>query len=293
MALLRELYRKSGAVAFSLPEEEFCAILRRIGEKYLPAGAKPSDQRAFFLSLRVEELALARACAAGHQQAWEVFLTRYREKLYEMSLRIVRESSRARQLADSLYAELYGMSSRDGVRVSKLSFYTGRGSLEGWLRTVLAQEHVNQYRRHKREISLDEESEDGAQFEAPQAEEIAAADPRLAAAVDEALNALAAEDRFVLAAYFLDDRTLAEVARTLRVHESTISRKLDKLTRTLRKQIMAGLGRRGMSRRQAQEALEVDVRDLRLDIRKNLSQDSGGRAFSGQKSPARGGDGSE
>jgi hypothetical protein len=77
------------------------------------------------------------------------------------------------------------------------------------------------------------------------------------------------------------------------VHESTISRKLDKLTRTLRKQIMAGLARRGMSRRQAQEALEVDVRDLHLDIRKNLSQDSGDRAFSGQKSPARGGDGSE
>ena len=57
----------------------------------------------------------------------------------------------------------------------------------------------------------------------------------------------------------------------LGVHESTISRKLDKLAKSLRKQIMAGLNRRGMSRRQAEEALDVDVRDLQVDIRRSLS----------------------
>ena len=47
-----------------------------------------------------------------------------------------------------------------------------------------------------------------------------------------------AEDRFILASYYLDGRTLAEIARTLAVHESTISRKLDKLAKSLRKQIV-------------------------------------------------------
>ena len=125
---------------------------------------RPSQLRAFFLSLRVDELALARACAAGNNSAWEIFLTRYREKLYLSALRIAREDSAARELADTLYADLYGTITRDGQRVSKLASYSGRGSLEGWLRTVLAQEYVNRYRRTKRLVSLDEESEEGVQI---------------------------------------------------------------------------------------------------------------------------------
>jgi len=84
----------------------------------------------------------------------------------------------------------------------------------------------------------------------------------------------------VLAAYFLDGRTLAEIARMLGVHESTISRKVDKLAKSLRKKILANMMQQGMARRQAEEALEVDVRDLRLDIRRSLAQESPAPAFS-------------
>ena len=198
----------------------------------------------------------------GNNSAWEIFLTRFREKLYLAALRIAREDSAARDLADTLYADLYGTSTRDGQRVSKLASYTGRGSLEGWLRTVLAQEYVNRYRRTKRLVSLEEESEEGVQFAAPEAQPCASADTRLEQATDEVLASSLPEDRAVLGAYYLDGRTLAEIARMLGVHESTISRKLDKLAKSLRKQILAALTRRGMSRRQAEEALEVDVRDL-------------------------------
>ena len=228
----------------------------------------------------MDELALSRACAAGNDKAWEIFLTRFREKLYGAALRIAREDSAARDLADTLYADLYGTATRDGQRVSKLSSYTGRGSLEGWLRTVLAQEYVNRYRRGKRLVSLDEESEEGAQFQAADPEPTAPADSRLAQATDEVLASLAPEDRTVLSAYYLDGRTLAEIARMVGVHESTISRKLDKLAKSLRKQILTGLTRRGMSRRQAEEALEVDVRDLQVDIRRSLAQDSPTSSFS-------------
>jgi hypothetical protein len=38
-----------------------------------------------------------------------------------------------------------------------------------------------------------------------------------------------------------------------------------------------------MSRRQAEEALDVDVRDLALDIRKTLTQESAPTAFSKKK----------
>jgi RNA polymerase sigma-70 factor (ECF subfamily) len=285
--LLADLHAKSGCEKIGLTRESFSVILCEVGSKHATATTSETEIRTFFLSLRIDELALARACAAGVNSAWEIFLTRFREKLYLSALRIARVDSAARELADTLYADLYGTNTRDGQRVSKLASYTGRGSLEGWLRTVLAQEYVNRYRRTKRLVSLDEESEEGVQFQAPEPDPIPPADQRLVQATDEALASLPAEDRVVLGAYYLDGRTLAEIARILGVHESTISRKLDKLAKALRKQIVAALVRRGMSRRQAEEALEVDVRDLQLDIRRSLAQESSPPAFSEKRVEAR------
>jgi RNA polymerase sigma-70 factor (ECF subfamily) len=285
--LLADLHAKAGCEKIGLLRESFSAILCEIGSKQATATTSESELRTFFLSLRVDELALARACAAGNNTAWEVFLTRFREKLYLAALRIAREDSAAHELADTLYADLYGTATRDGQRVSKLSSYTGRGSLEGWLRTVLAQEYVNRYRRTKRLVSLDEESEEGIQFRAPDPEPAPGSDSRLSQATDEALASLASEDRVVLSAYYLDGRTLADIARMLGVHESTISRKIDKLAKSLRKQIIAALMRQGMSRRQAEEALDVDVRDLQLDIRRSLTQESSAQPFSEKRVEAR------
>ncbi len=281
--MLADLHRKSGCETMGLSRESFAAILCEVAAKYLPAGAGHAETSMFLLGLRVEELALARACAAGHNAAWEIFLTRYRERLYLSALRIAREDSAARDLADTLYAELYGTTIRDGERVSKLASFTGRGSLEGWLRTVLAQEFVNRYRRTKRLVSLDEEGEDGSQFAAPEPEPAPSPDSRLEFATDAALASLSGEERMILAAYYLDGRTLAEIARMLGVHESTISRKVDKLAKSLRKKVLANMIQQGMARRQAEEALEMDVRDLRLDIRRSLAQESPPPAFSGKR----------
>ena len=290
-SFVAELYQKSRGQEFGLSRDQFEGILQDIAKKYLPPQATQSEIRGLYASLRLEELVLARACAAGQEKAWEAFLLRYRQKLYDIAGYVAKESSTARELADSIYADLYGMAARDGQRVSKLASYAGRGSLEGWLRTVMAQEHINRYRRQRRLVSLDEETEDGVQFATAEPEPASNVDPRVEAATDEALAALPPEDRLILASYFLDNRTLAEIARTLGMHESTISRKVDKLTKSLRKQILAGLGRRGMSRRQATEALDVDVRDLRLNVRNRLQENSTA-AFSRKKVEASAGKGS-
>jgi RNA polymerase sigma-70 factor (ECF subfamily) len=138
-------------------------------------------------------------------------------------------------------------------------------------------------------VSLDEETEEGGQFAAATPEEAVPANPMLERATDEALRALNSQDRFVLASYFLDGRTLAEIARALSVHESTISRKVEKLTKNLRKQIQKNLVRHGMNRRQAEEALSTNVQDLTLDLRASLAQDSAAAAFS--EKGAKAGDG--
>ena len=190
-SVITELYEKTGNSGLS--REQFAAVLNEVAVKYLPADASVRQTAELYASLRVEELALARACAAGQERAWEVFMARYREKLYDIAAYIAKESSAARELADSLYADLYGTTIRDGQRVSKLASYTGRGSLEGWLRTVMAQEFVNRFRRQRRLVSLDEESEDGAQFAATVPESAAVVDPRVEAATDEVLSRVTAE----------------------------------------------------------------------------------------------------
>ena len=280
-----DLYGKSKAAEFGIAGEEFLSILHQVSAK----NPSTTSFDEFASHLRVEDLVLARACAAGNQRAWEVFLLRFREKLYDMARQITREDSSGRELADSVYADLFGTKTREGTRLSKLLSYSGRGSLDGWLRTVLAQEYVNTYRKQRRLVSLDEESEDGVQFAASLSEPVNPANSRLEQATDEALRCLDAAERFLLASYFLHGRTLAEIARALAVHESTISRKLDKLTRGLRKQVIKNLLRSGMSRRQAEEALSTDVRDLTLDLRASLAQDSVGSAFS--EKPAKAGEG--
>jgi RNA polymerase sigma-70 factor, ECF subfamily len=279
-SVMAEIYDRSGAEAFGISPEQFAGLVEEVAAKSLPATALPLAKVEFSKTLRLEELVLARACASGNERAWEVFLLRYRERLYEIARQITREDSTGRELADLVYADLFGTRMREGNRVSRLTYYSGRGSLDGWLRTVLAQEYVNTYRKQRRLVSLDEESEEGVQFAAAAGESAVLADPRLENAIDQALRSLAAEERFILASYFLDGRTLAQIARALSVHESTISRKIEKLTKGLRKQIVKNLVRQGMSRRQAEEALSADVRDLALDIRASLAQDSVAGSFS-------------
>jgi RNA polymerase sigma-70 factor (ECF subfamily) len=267
----RELYRESEAAKYGLSEADFVGILAEVACQYLPAGTPADEADLFCRSLRLEELALARACAAGSETGWEVFLTRYRARLYEMALAIAREETLARELADSVYAELYGVSTRAGHRVSKLSYYTGRGSLEGWLRTVLARDFVDRCRSLKRTVSLEEREEAGERLASGPAPAAAVFDPRLERATDEALAALGSEERFVLAAYFLDGRTFAQIGQILQAHESTVSRRVGRLTVKLRKTVIGNLRKQGLDRRAAEEALSAaDVRDMGVDVRGRL-----------------------
>src|SRR6266542_4515583 len=168
-----ELYVTSRAQEFSLAPDQFLILIEGIAATH---GARPEE---FCLTLRVEDLVLARACAAGNERAWEAFMLRFREKLYDVARQITREDSAGRELADSVYADLYGTRTREGERLCKLNSYSGRGSLEGWLRTVLAQEYVNRYRRTRRLVSLDEESEEGTQYAPPADEPLTPLDTRL------------------------------------------------------------------------------------------------------------------
>lgn len=196
------------------------------------------------------------------------------EKLYRAARAIAPVESVARELADSVYADLFGTRlDKDGRRISKLESYLGRGSLEGWLRMVLAQDYVNRFRAERRLVGF-VDAIDCRSPACPAAPENA----KLASATDAALAELSSQERFLLAAYYLDGRTLAEIGRILRAHESTISRRLEKTTAALRKRIVKKLCEAGVGRRGAEEVLNAGVHDLNLDIRDRLTQERQGES---------------
>jgi RNA polymerase sigma-70 factor (ECF subfamily) len=266
--LLEELWEKAEAGSCGLTAGEFQLALTSVGAKAnhgLPAGGEPapSQKAAFFRSLHLSELALAHGCALGREMAWERFLGLYRSSLVQAAIGITGSATLGEELADSLYAELYGLRQVEGQRRSPLSSYSGRGSLLGWLRTTLVQRFRDHYRRTYRETPLDDfDSPAPAPTAAPPIETTV-----LARAVGRTLEALDPEDRFLLVAYYLDRQTLLEISRTINVHEATVSRRVKRLLAGLRNRLIRNLVSCGLTRAAALEALGTDPRDMEINLR--------------------------
>ena len=280
--LIQELWRAAEAETCGLGMQEFSIVLRSIGEKVnygLPPGivADSVSRAAFFRSLHLAELALAHACALGREAAWEMFLRRYRASLVQAAVSITGSATLGQDLADSLYAELYGLRQTEVNRRSPLASYSGRGSLLGWLRTTLVQRFRDHHRRTYRETPLDDVDRPAPAPPAEAPTELA----RLTVCVARVLRDLGAEDRFLLAAYYLDRQTLLQIAQTLHVHEATISRRLKRLAESLHKQLVENLVSSGLSKAAAQEVLGADPRDIEINLR-SLLQTSQTSPFSNQ-----------
>jgi RNA polymerase sigma-70 factor, ECF subfamily len=268
-----ELWRAAGAELVELSRGEFAGALETIGARDnfgLDPGKQANDKQRemFWRSLHLEELAIARGCALGRESAWRRFFAQYREQLTRAAVEMTGSAALGEDLASALYSELFGITEREGKGCSPLLRYSGRGSLMGWLRAVLAQRSVNQYRKIGRETELGEIEPAAPAFEQLKPERL----EHLRASLKMTLSAASAEERFLLSAYYLDQHTLHEMSRVLRVHVATVSRKLKRATEHLRKQLVRSLMARGLSRRAAEEALGTDPRDVDINLRQLLQK---------------------
>lgn len=266
------LWRESGGAEFDLSKSDLRKALLGVGIKHnfgLDPGieANIAQREAFWRRLHLTDFALAQACALGSDAAWQQFIARLRAPLTEAAIAVAHSTALGEELAAGLYSELYGLTQRQGERWSPLSTYSGRGSLLGWLRAMVAQRRVNHYRKTHRETALDDlEVAAGPSAPLPDPKTVKS----LESAVASALAHLPAEERFLLSAYYLDSHTLLEISRVLQVHEATVSRKLKRLTEHVRKRILKSLQAYGLSRRAAEEHLGADPRDLDVNLRKLL-----------------------
>lgn len=262
--LLDRLYSESGAASWGLLRDRFESALERSAAKHFTAIPTLPKLEEYLGALHLKDLALASACAEGLSQAWDHFVHQYRAYLRSAAAAILccpSTSPAAIDLADSLFADLYGLSScGDGAQRSSLSlfrYFHGRSSLKTWLRAVLAQRHIDAIRANRRFTELDDG--DRAADHASQIHPVAPLidpppDPHrarylalLSAALDRALASLDSRDHERLRFYYAEQQTLAEIGRALGEHESSVSRNLDRIRRDLRAEVEASLrnGRAG------------------------------------------------
>jgi RNA polymerase sigma-70 factor (ECF subfamily) len=237
--LAARLFRQAKADRWSVSLRLFAEALDASAERVF-AGRLPSPREIerYLQSLHLEDLAVACACAAGDETAWEHIVREQRPLLYRAA-DAIDPSGGARELADSLYADLYGLEDRGGKRQSLLRYFHGRSSLATWLRAVLAQRHIDRLRAQRRVESLPDEESPAAIASRP-----VPADPDrpryvglIAQALGRAVSRLDARDRLRLGCYYAQEMKLAQIGRLLSEHEATVSRHLARTRRRLREDV--------------------------------------------------------
>ena len=150
--------KKADAMRWKVPAEVLSNALERSAEKAF-AGRSPSDAELdrYFDALHLADLALACACAMGRDEAWDHFVREFRPGMYRAA-DAIDPSGGAREIAEALYAELFGLKERDGNRQSVFRYFHGRSSLATWLRSLIAQRHVDRHRETRRLEPLPEDS---------------------------------------------------------------------------------------------------------------------------------------
>jgi len=278
---------------WSLTREQFQRTLERSAAHRFP-GALPDDRivAGYLDGLNLSELALACACSAGDNAAWEFFIAHYRPKLYRAARAIVAKSGAARSatdevaardLADSLYGELYGLrESPDGSRRSLFTYFHGRSKLSTWLHAILAQRQIDQIRRTQKIDSIDDDTSDGGLRSVDTLEsKTPPPDPErnsylamLQACLTAALADLVPRDRLRLAYYYVEELTLAQIGKLLGEHEATVSRKLDRTRAELLRCVEEALRiEKKLSEAQLRQCFEYAREEWPFDLTRALSAD--------------------
>ncbi|HXW06700.1 MAG TPA: sigma-70 family RNA polymerase sigma factor [Vicinamibacterales bacterium] len=256
------LWRGAGADRWDLPKQAFAdALEASVAKAFAGRGPTTREVERYLSSLHAADLALACACALGHEGAWEHFVREHRPVLYRAADALV-PGGGARELADSLYADLYGLRDTDGRRHSLFRYFHGRSSLGTWLRAVLAQRHVDLVRSRRRTESLPEDED---AVVAPPSPSCDPDDRRLRGLAETALKAaierLASRDRLRLRSYHAVGLTLARIGRLIGEHEATVSRHLARTRRGLRAEVERTLTAGGLAEAQVARAFELLLED--------------------------------
>lgn len=255
--------------------------------KYLFKNTADIDRRSireFINEVRADEFCLIIACERGDEKAWEDLVAQFDPTVRSAARKIAANSEDADDLTSSIWAELYGLrTDAEGNRKSKLGYYSGRGSLGGWLRAVVSQLAIDQFRKQSKLVQVEEDRDLEILVNDALPEKAAELDPEnqlaeasstrdISAALSAAMAELPAEDRLILKLYYFDDLKLKEIAATFGYHEATASRRLARIQKEVRVSVEKHLkNEHGWNDTEVNGYLSETAAGLGLDVEKLLA----------------------
>jgi RNA polymerase sigma-70 factor, ECF subfamily len=278
----------------SLTRESLVPRISAAVEKYLLRNDPdtPKDHISKFIDeMQADDLCLIIACERGDESAWTDLVERFTATVRSAARSASANEDAAEDLAQSIWAELYGLRVRkDGMPASKLAYYSGRGSLAGWLRAVVAQLAVDVFRKQSRLVQTEEDAEldrlardthvgeAGAMLAGvPNPEESMSnrfAQTDMQQALSKSVQELDAEDRLLVKLYYFDNLRLREAGAVLGVHEATASRRLTRIQTDLRKRVTKILiDERGWTQAETERSLAEVAQHLDTDLEALLTKE--------------------
>lgn len=258
--------------------------------KYVFAETADADRNSikqFVDEIRADDLCLIIACEKGDEKAWEHLVTNFDSTVKSAARKISANNEDAEDLASSIWAELYGLrQDAEGNKKSKLAYYSGRGSLAGWLRAVVSQLAIDEYRKQSRYVQVEENRDfenlaeessnhtgnDRVVHHADNPEEMLTSDQTsrdVSLALKHSIESLEAEDRLVMKLYYFDDLKLKDIGAMFGYHEATASRKLVRIQSEIRKLVEKELrATHGWSESEVKRYLSETASKLGISIEK-------------------------
>lgn len=248
-------------------------------------GTSPSSCTAveFVKGLHGPDLYLATSCAQNcsepadlHLQAsasehasdaWKTLEKTYKGFICDLVRFFYSTTFAAQDLADSILADLF-LPDRSGS--SRIASYDGRSSLSTWLRVVVCNRAINAKRCSAVVKSTDIQAEIPDE-PALQNIELTVRAKRYGKALGDSLatacRGLTPRERLILLWRYEDGLQLGQIARLLEIHQSNVTRQLDRIQQKLRDQVVAVLSQKhGLSNPAINECIQDIVENPRHGI---------------------------
>jgi len=161
--------------------------------------------------------------AGRHRAAFEAVVPRYRDRVFRLSLSILRESTAAEDAAQDVFLRLW----------KALPSYNGSAALSTWIYAITRNTSISLLRKRRPQVSLDEPlfSDDdegsGLQLAAPEQDDSAVT------SVEKLLDHLPERYRQAVVLFYMEDKSYEQTAAALALPLGTVKALLHRARKRL------------------------------------------------------------
>lgn len=172
-------------------------------------------------SEKPEFIELARSCAHGDRKSQERLYKLFYGRMLPICMRYTKDMDLAKDLLQESFIKIF----------SKIKTYDGAGSLEGWIRRIVVNNAIDQFRKKKKEFGYMESIDDVEDIQEEEEEKEFDFKP---SQIIEAMHKLTPVYRAVFNMYVFEEMTHKEIAERLEISVGTSKSNLSKAKRNLK-----------------------------------------------------------